>query len=90
MKVVKVSDEIVVTSISDLITRFQQRSYPMQQGIPADVHDKIVKELLSSIAKAEHDDKKTMSSVQEKKIERRIVEELAIWRPDQLRQEADS
>jgi ubiquinone/menaquinone biosynthesis C-methylase UbiE len=90
MKVVKVSDEIVVTSISDLITRFQQRSYPMQQGIPADVHDKIVKELLSSIAKAEHDDKKAMSSVQEKKIERCIVEELAIWRPDQLRQEADS
>ena len=89
MKLVKVSDEIVVTSISDLITRFQQRSYPMQQDIPADVHDKIVKELLSSIVKAEHDGKGTVSSLQEKKIERRIVEELAIWRPDQLRRGVD-
>jgi ubiquinone/menaquinone biosynthesis C-methylase UbiE len=90
MKLVKVSDEIVVTSIRDIITRFQQRSYSMQQGIPADVHDKIVKELLSSIVKPEHDDKKTISSLQEKKIERRIVEELAIWRPDQLRQGVES
>jgi ubiquinone/menaquinone biosynthesis C-methylase UbiE len=90
MKLVKVSDEIVVTSIRDIITRFQQRSYPMQQGIPADVHNKIVKELLSSIAKAEHGGKDTISSLQEKKIERRIIEELAIWRPDQLRQTADS
>jgi hypothetical protein len=90
MKLVKVSDEIIVTSISDLITRFQQRSYPMQQDIPADVQDKIVKELLASIVKAKHDGKDAISSLQEKKIERRIVEELAIWRPDQLRQGVDS
>jgi len=87
MKLLKVSDEIVVTSISDLITRFQQRSYPMQQDIPADVHDKIVKELLSSIVKPKHEGKETISSLQEKKIERHIVEELAIWRPYQLRPE---
>jgi hypothetical protein len=90
MKLMKVSDEIVVMSVSDLIARFQQRSYPMQQDIPADVHDRIVKELLSSIVKAEHDDKETISSVQQKKVERRIVEDLAIWRPDQLRQGVDT
>jgi ubiquinone/menaquinone biosynthesis C-methylase UbiE len=84
MKLVKVSDEVVVTSISDLMTRFQQRSYPMQQDIPADVHNKIVQKLLSPIVKARQDSEKR-TSLQEEKIERRVVEELAIWRPDQLR-----
>ena len=85
MKLVKVSDEVVVMNISDLITRFQQRIYPMLQDIPIDVHNKIIQKLLSSIANADHNGKETTSTLREKQIERRIVEELAIWRPDQLR-----
>jgi len=90
MKLVKVRDEVVVTSISDLITRFQQISNVMQQDIPTEVHDKIIQKLLSSIVKAEHGSDETTSTVQEKKVERHIVEELAIWRPDQLRKGVDS
>ena len=85
MKLVKVSDEVVVMNISDLITRFQQRIYPMLQDIPIDVHNKIIQKLLSSIANADHNGKEATSTLREKQIERRIVEELAIWRPDQLR-----
>jgi ubiquinone/menaquinone biosynthesis C-methylase UbiE len=85
MKLVKISDEVVVTSISDLIARFQQRAYPMLQDIPSDVHDKIIQKLLSSIVTANHG-KETASTLQKKPIERRIIEDLAIWRPDQLRQ----
>jgi ubiquinone/menaquinone biosynthesis C-methylase UbiE len=85
MKLVRVSDEVVVTSISDLITRFQQRSYPMVQDIPNDVHNKIIQKLLSCIVDADHYGRETTSTLGEKQIERRIVEELAIWRPDQLR-----
>jgi ubiquinone/menaquinone biosynthesis C-methylase UbiE len=87
MKLVKVSDEIVVTSVRDLMSRFQQRSWPVQRDIPADVQDKIVKELLSSIAKVAHYDNISTPSLLEKKIERRVVEELAVWRPDQLLQD---
>ena len=90
MKLVKVRDEVVLTSISDLIRRFQQRSNVMQQDIPTEVHDKIIQKLLSSIVKAEHGSDETTSTVQEKKVERHIVEELAIWRPDQLRKGVDS
>jgi len=85
MKLVKVSDEVVVMNISDLITRFQQRIYPMLQDIPIDVHNKIIQKLLSSIANADHNGKETTLTLRGKQIERRIVEELAIWRPDQLR-----
>ena len=85
MKLVKVSDEVVVMNISDLITRFQQRIYPMLQDIPIDVHNKIIQKLLSSTVNADHNGKETTSTLREKQIERRIVEELAIWRPDQLR-----
>jgi len=85
MKLVKVSDEVVVMNISDLITRFQQRIYPMLQDIPIDVHNKIIQKLLSSTVNADHNGKETTSTLREERIERRIVEELAIWRPDQLR-----
>jgi ubiquinone/menaquinone biosynthesis C-methylase UbiE len=84
MKLVKISDEVVVTSVSDLIARFQQRAYPMLQDIPNDVHDKIIQKLLSSTVTA-NNRKETASTIQKKQIERRIIEELAIWRPDQLR-----
>jgi ubiquinone/menaquinone biosynthesis C-methylase UbiE len=86
IKLVKVSDEVIVISISDLVTRFQQRSYPMLQDIPNEVHTKIMQKLLSSIVDAETNGKETTSTLQEKQMKRRIVEELAIWRPDQLRQ----
>jgi ubiquinone/menaquinone biosynthesis C-methylase UbiE len=85
MKLVKVSDEVVVMNISDLITRFQQRSYPMLQDIPSDVHNKIIQKLLSFAVNADHNGKEATSNLREKQIERRIVEEFAIWRPDQLR-----
>jgi len=85
MKLVKVSDELVVTSINDLIKRFQQRIYPMLQDIPIDIHNKIIQKLLLSTVNANHNGKEATSTLQEKQIERRIIEELAIWQPDQLR-----
>lgn len=84
MKLVKIGDEVVVTSMTDMIARFQQRAYPMLQDIPRDVHDKIIHKLLSSIA-ATNKGKETASTLQQKQIERRIIEELAIWRSNQLR-----
>jgi len=85
-KLVKVSDEVVVMKISELMTRFQQRAYSMLQDIPDDVHNKIIEKLLSYAAGADNDSKETTSTLREKQIERRISEELAIWQPDQLRQ----
>jgi hypothetical protein len=85
VKLVKVSDELVVTSINDLITRFQQRVYPMLQDIPSDIHNKIIQKLLLSTVNANHNGKEAASALRDKQIERRIVEELAIWQPDQLR-----
>jgi len=84
MKVVKISDEVVVTSVNDMIARFRQRAYPMLQDIPSDVQDKIIHTLLSSTATA-NNGKETAPVLQEKQVERRIIEELAIWRPYQLR-----
>ena len=84
MKLVKVSDEVVVMKLSDLITRFQQRAYPMLQDIPSDVHNKIIQKLQSSI-NADYNSKETKSTLASKQIERRIIEELAVWQPDQLR-----
>ena len=84
MKLVKVSDEVVLTSINELAARFQQRAYPMLQDIPDDVHAKIIQKLLSSIVTT-NNGKETSSTLQKKQIERRITEELAIWRPVQLR-----
>ena len=85
VKLVKVSDEVVVMSINDLITRFQQRVYPMLQDIPIDIHNKIIQKLLLSTVDTDHNGKEAASALRDKQIERRIVEELAIWQPDQLR-----
>jgi hypothetical protein len=86
MKLVKVSDEVIVMGINDLIQRFRLRSYPMHQNIPPEVHEKIIQRLQSSITENKDNGKRLASILKEKRIERRIVEELAIWRPDQLRQ----
>jgi ubiquinone/menaquinone biosynthesis C-methylase UbiE len=84
MKLVKVSDELVAMTISDLIQRFQMRSYPMVQAIPKDVNDRIIQKLLSTIVGDSHNGKWQASTLLKKQIERRMVEELAIWQPDQL------
>ena len=75
MKLVRVSDEVVSMSVSDLAMRFQQRTNPMVQDVPVDVNEKIIRRLLSE----------ARSALGEKPLERRVVEELAVWRPDQLR-----
>jgi len=79
------SDEVIVTNISEIIKRFQQRSYSMQQDIPIDVHHKIIQKLLGSNESADSTGKEAASALQEKQVTRRIIEELAVWRPDQLR-----
>jgi ubiquinone/menaquinone biosynthesis C-methylase UbiE len=83
-KLVKVSDEVFVMGINDLIRRFRLRSYPMHQDIPPEVHEKIIQRLQSSITQGNDNVKRLASALIEGKIERRIVEELAVWRPDQL------
>jgi ubiquinone/menaquinone biosynthesis C-methylase UbiE len=85
MKLVKVSDEVVVTRVIDVIKRFQQRSYPMSQDIPSEIHSKIIRNLLSSVVSTDQKEGETVSTLEDRRIERRIVEELAIWRPDRLR-----
>lgn len=67
-KLVEVSNEIIHMRIGDLI---EHRPPFMQSDIPADVHKKILEQLLPEIA--------------EKEITRRETEELAVWRPSQLR-----
>jgi ubiquinone/menaquinone biosynthesis C-methylase UbiE len=84
LKLVKVSDEIVLTSISDQIARFQQRISLMLQDIPSDVHNKIIQKLLLSIVNADQKGRGTASTNEEQQITRREIEELAIWRPGQL------
>ena len=85
MKLVKVSDEVVVMKIRDIITRFQEEAYPMLQDIPSDVHNEIIKKLLASTVNVDSNGEKMTSTIEDKQIKRRIVEELAVWRPDQLR-----
>jgi len=75
MKLVRVSDEVVSVSVSDLAMRFQQRAHPLVQDVPGDVNEKIIKRLLLEVT----------SALGEKPLERRVIEELAVWRPDQLR-----
>ena len=75
MRLVKVSDEVVSVSVSDLAMRFQQRTHPSTQDVPREVNEKIVQRLLTEAA----------SALGEKPLKRRVVEELAVWRPDQLR-----
>ena len=71
MKLIEISKEVVVTKLSDLMERFLQRSPSWNMGIPVDVHRKIIQQLLASI--------------DDKQITRTVIEELAVWKPDQLR-----
>jgi ubiquinone/menaquinone biosynthesis C-methylase UbiE len=84
MKLIQVSDEVIVTKVSDLIKRFQQRSYSLQQHIPKDMHYKIIQKLLGPTESADSTGKEAPSALHEKQVTRRIIEELAVWRPDQL------
>jgi ubiquinone/menaquinone biosynthesis C-methylase UbiE len=70
-KLVEVSNEVVTTKISDLIERFLQRVPSSNSNIPIEVHKKIIQQLLASVG--------------DRQITRTVKEELAIWRPDQLR-----
>jgi hypothetical protein len=85
MKIIVVSDEVIVISVSDLITRFQQRPYSLQRDIPMDVHNKIIQKLLESTESADATSEDAASALRNKQITRRVIEELAVWRPDQLR-----
>jgi ubiquinone/menaquinone biosynthesis C-methylase UbiE len=71
MKLIEVSKEVVVTNLSELMERFLQRSRSWHTDIPVDVHQKIIQQLLASTDK--------------KQITRTIIEELAVWQPNQLR-----
>jgi ubiquinone/menaquinone biosynthesis C-methylase UbiE len=71
-ELIEVSNEVVVTKVSDIMERFLQRPPCWHSDIPTEVHQKIIQQLLSSIDK-------------NKQITRRLIEELAIWQPDQLR-----
>lgn len=66
-KLVEVSNEVVTIKLSDFVQRAPSF---MQSAIPADVHKKIVEQLLPETA--------------EKEIIRRVIEELAVWHPSQL------
>ncbi len=70
-KLIEVSNEVVTTKISDLIERFLQRAPSSNTDIPIEVHRKIIQQLLASVG--------------DKQITRTVTEELAVWRPDQLR-----
>jgi len=87
VKLVKVSDEVIVMGIDDLMQRFRLRSYPMNENVPPEVHEKIIQRIQLLITEGNDKTKRLASTLKEKKIERRIVEELAVWRPNQLYQE---
>jgi ubiquinone/menaquinone biosynthesis C-methylase UbiE len=70
-KLIEVRNEVVTTKVSDLIERILQRAPSSNTGIPVEVHRKIIQQLLASVG--------------DKQITRTMTEELAIWKPDQLR-----
>ena len=84
-KIIVVSDEVITTSLGELMKRFQQRPYSLQRDIPMDVHNKIIQKLLESTENADSTGMEAASALRNKQITRRIIEELAVWRPDQLR-----
>ena len=84
MKIIEVSNEVIVTNVSDLITRFRQRPYSLQRDIPVDVHNKIIQKLLASTENADSTGMEAAAVLRNKQITRRIIKELAVWRPDQL------
>jgi len=84
-KIVVVSDEVITTSLGELMARFQQRPYSLQRDIPVDVHNKIIQKLFASTENADYTGTKAVSALRNKQITRQVIEELAVWRPDQLR-----
>lgn len=87
MKLIIVSDEVVTTKLSEIATRFQQRSTFWQQDIPSDVHNKIIQQLFASIENAGNDSRDKTLAIGDRQITRRLIEELAVWQPNQLRSE---
>jgi len=85
MKITVVSDKVITSSLGELITRFQQRPYSMQRDIPIEVHNKIIQKLLAPTENADTTGTEASSALRNKQITRRIIEELAVWQPDQLR-----
>ena len=47
-KITPVGDEVITAKVSDLLTRFQQSHYALQQDIPVDVHSQIIQKLFAS------------------------------------------
>jgi hypothetical protein len=85
IKIIVVSDKVITTSLGELITRFQQRPYSMQRDLPAEVHNKIIQKILESTENADSSGTEASSTLRNKQITRRVIEELAVWLPDQLR-----
>ena len=85
MKITVVSDKVITSSLGELITRFQQRPYSIQRDIPIEVHNKIIQKLLAPTENADTTGTEASSALRNKQITRRIIEELAVWQPDQLR-----
>ncbi len=85
MKITVVSDKVITSSLGELITRFQQRPYSLQRDIPIEVHNKIIQKLLAPTENADSTGTEASSALRNKQITRRVIEELAVWQPDQLR-----
>ena len=83
-KIIVVRDEVITTSLGELITRFQQRPYSLQRDIPVDVHNKIIQKLLESTENPDATTVDAASVLRNKQITRRVIKELVVWRPDQL------
>jgi ubiquinone/menaquinone biosynthesis C-methylase UbiE len=84
LKLMKISDEIVELSFSDIAIRFQQNVYLGLQEVPVAVHNKIIQELFTSATGAEGNREKTPTNLHNKRIATQLIEELAVWQPDQL------
>jgi ubiquinone/menaquinone biosynthesis C-methylase UbiE len=76
-KLEKVSEEVGVFTPGDMLGRFQDRwpsnAFGVSRGVPEEVHQKIVEKLRT-----------TLPLDMNRTIERRRVEEMAVWSPEQL------
>jgi len=84
MKIKEVSNEVITTSLGEIMTRFQQRPYSLQRDIPLEVHNQIIQKLLASPENAGSTGTEAAAALRNKQITRRVIKELAVWRPDQL------
>ncbi|MDG6997410.1 MAG: methyltransferase domain-containing protein [Nitrososphaerota archaeon] len=79
----EISDELVTVTPHDILTRFEERmtrsSFRSRAGsaddVPEDVHKKIISKMKSLLEDGR----------QKSVIERRVIEEIAVWKPEQLR-----